>query len=70
MDPNGFLRELVDIPGGLLQNPAKALVTSWNQRAAEALDRIAPKHPLLTHCSTVPGVHTGVIGSEKEKRDT
>lgn len=34
--------------GASLHSPAKALIKSWNQRASEALNRIAPVWPLLT----------------------
>lgn len=40
-----------DIAGTLVRNAAKALVMSWNQRTAEALDKIMPVQSLLIHCS-------------------
>lgn len=38
----------MDLMGTLLHSPAKALVMFWNQRVAEALNRIVPVHILLT----------------------
>lgn len=37
-----------EYPRASLHSPAKALIKSWNQRASEALNRIAPVRSLLT----------------------
>ncbi|XP_026567937.1 uncharacterized protein K02A2.6-like [Pseudonaja textilis] len=49
MDPDTFQKELGVITADLLCSPAELLVTVWNRKVTEALNRIAPLQPLLMH---------------------
>lgn len=65
MDPNGFQRELEDIPQALLPGPAKVLVTAWKQKAVEALDMFVSMGASLSLLFlSFPTVHRGTAGFE------
>ena len=69
MDPDGFLNALGDYPFDMVGAPVEAQVTLWNRDMSQAVDTIAPKHPLpARRAQTAPWYTSELRAMKREGR--
>lgn len=65
MDPEGF-RSLRDCSAIMANGPVDTLVDTWNTEVAQAVDMIAPTHPLRTSRAKLAPWFSGELMAAKQ----